>query len=117
MALTVGLPRRKVSCSTGRREMQPADGLLPALSRSGRGKGGRPARWRKVSWTRAGGGIVYAIDPHEVRPDIADQAEDRLPVLQANLDAAKVSAAVEVVQARSHDARPQFSEGSVDVLF
>jgi predicted O-methyltransferase YrrM len=62
-------------------------------------------------------GTVYAIDPHIVRPEIPDQAEDRLPALQANLRRTGVADAVEIVHTFSHDARPRFADGSIDVLF
>jgi hypothetical protein len=50
-------------------------------------------------------GTVHAIDPHEI-PGTRKVAEDRLAQLRANLATAGVEDVVEVVAARSHDARP-----------
>jgi predicted O-methyltransferase YrrM len=61
-------------------------------------------------------GTVHAIDPHEI-PGTRKVAEDRLAQLRANLATAGVEDVVEVVAARSHDARPKFDDASVDMLF
>ncbi|MFL6239854.1 MAG: class I SAM-dependent methyltransferase [Actinomycetes bacterium] len=64
-----------------------------------------------------GAGTVYAIDPHEIRPELPRWASDRMPELLANLAGAGVGDVVTPIRASGHQAREQFGESSVDVLF
>jgi hypothetical protein len=57
-----------------------------------------------------GGGRVFAVDPQQNEPDQYD-------AFCANIERVGVGDTVELLRTYSHDARPQFSDGSIDVLF
>jgi predicted O-methyltransferase YrrM len=68
---------------------------------------------------RGRGGRVITIDPHETgeEADVPEADHDRMPELVANIEGAGLGETVEAVRAFSHEARPRFEDGSVDLLF
>jgi predicted O-methyltransferase YrrM len=59
---------------------------------------------------RDGGGKVFAVDPEQNEPDQYD-------LFCKNIERAGLGESVELIRTYSHEARPRFSDASVDILF
>ena len=107
---------------------EPEGRLLYELARNCTGRGviveigswkGRSTIALAIGLRDGGGtGVVYAIDPHTAEPDRPTAGPPvTVDDFNRNIRRAGIASKVELLLMTSHAARPQFRDGSVDVLF